>query len=359
MRCVRYHVSMKRSRGSSLSGVLALGVTVFVVMGVSAVAFLTAPSSLKKSMGTVTTSTAQRASTQSSAPRFFVLDAAGVHLLSADGGETPRLLKMPKERNVNLAMLQGIDVATGFPVVMGTSTQPLPSAEKRSPDEKRVASIAPRRADATSALMIQGGASAQTIVLRLPNGDGIRDAQVLGWWNSQSVAIFGLATSSRALFAADLSGTVRLVAHVPGYIERVRAEKDSVWFVEVTPGPGLEQPDQPPTKLHRLSDRGVDEIVAQEERSVIGSYVVQSRSMWAYQTDDGHVRLVSRDGVRSLGEGTPLLFLDASHLVLRRGNALVVRDLERMTDYRLPSFSDQAAVFGSSPSVIDEILKNT
>lgn len=335
-------------------GLLALFATFLVVGGVAAVAFVAAPRTPVPEQ--------QPPSDAPKKPSLYFPP-----FLTVDG--SARLITESAERELAwpddvkflgqpLSTVKGVEVATGESVELENGFVRSSSTAVRSPDGRRSAQSATHRQDATGSIEVRYGNDARSYVLRLPDGSGVRDAKPVGWWNDDTVAVFGLSTSTRDVFALSLTGTVRRVAQLPEFIEHVRVEDGAVWYVRVTPGEGLEQPAMPPTELHRVTMDGRDEAVVSEEGDVIARYVVQTPTVLAYQTEKGNLVLVSGGKAESLGRGTPVLFLNEEHLLILRDGALFMRHLDESTETPLPTVGSGSAVFPLLRANVDEMPKN-
>lgn len=337
------------------TGFLALFATFLVVGGVAAVAFVAAPRTPSGQDQKPVPEAQKKASPYF--PPFLAVDAS-VRLIT-DTAE--RTLAWPDDVKVlgqPLSTVRGVDVGTGEVAVLENGFVRSTSTAVRSPDGRRSAQSATHRQDATSSIEVRYGNESRSYVLRLSNGSGVRDAKPVGWWDDDTVAVFGLTTSTRDVYALDLTGTVRRVAQLPEFIEHVRVEDGAVWYVRVTPGEGLEQPAMPPTELHRVTPDGRDEAVVSESGEVITGYAILTPALLAYQTEKGGAVLVSDGKAVSLGKGMPLLFLNEEHLLIMRDGAVFMRHLDENAETPIPSITGPSAVFTLLRADIDETPKN-
>jgi hypothetical protein len=225
-----------------------------------------------------------------------------------------------------LSQIEGVDSKTGERAYLTTGFQRDAESGIHSPDGRRSLFPSPARPDGTGSVEVRLGSEKQTIVLRL-GSKGVKDVMPLGWWDTETVAVTGRTTSSRMIYAATLAGEVSPVAFIPDNANDLTVQGSNVWYVTLEPGQGLESPPGPPSELHGISRRGVDVTVAKEVTHVITSYVSFGQNA-AYQTDAGDLVFVPDGDTHQLplGKGTPLLFRDATHLVIRREGRLLAKD---------------------------------
>ncbi|MBU1032809.1 MAG: hypothetical protein ABH820_02570 [Patescibacteria group bacterium] len=267
-----------------------------------------------------------------------------------------------------LSTLQGRDTQTGEPVYLTTDFKRAPtSLGMRSPDGRRTLHPAQPKEDGTGIFEIGYGDDKQSIVVRTANGQGVKDVLPIGWWDSETVALLGLSTSSRAIFAVNLTGGVRQVANFPDTAERAIAWSGNVWYVTATLGQGLEDPLGPPSELHQVSFDGTYDLLSKESGRVIQYFVPSPNLQVAYQTEDGQITLarfkeLGEDEDRpSLpqGQGMPLGFLDEFRLVVRKGDQLLIKDIITGREDAIADLSStEGAVFMLTNPYIDEIIEN-
>jgi hypothetical protein len=139
---------------------------------------------------------------------------------------------------------------------------------------------------------------------------------------------------------------VKKVSDLPDFIERLRIFDGAAWYVTVTPGEGIEQPDAPPSAFHRVSLDGHDDRLVQEEKSVIGNYAVGARG-FAYQLDPEGVRWTNLEEgiILPLNDAVPLVYLDDGSLILRHMNALTLYNVVERKERVIAPISTSMAVF--------------
>lgn len=309
------------------TGILALIATFLVVGGVVFVAVLATPkinpdAQIPELPQPVTASPA------ASSTRVLVVDQNGARIVQ--GGES-MLLTWPDDAKLlgrPASQLEGVDALTGERVYLGNGFERAESPGLRSPDGRRSLHPAPPKADGTGSVEVRLGTDRQVIVLRFANGKGLKEGTPVGWWDAETIAVIGRATSTRMVYAASLTGVLTPVAILPETANRIATYSGAVWYITAEPGEGLESPFIPPSSLHRVTRAGKDELLVDSDDQVIMTYVPSGDEV-AYETQDEALFLLSNRVMRDvpLGSGTPLAFRDAAHLLLRRGDSIVSKDV--------------------------------
>lgn len=326
-------------------GLLALFATFLVVAGVVFVAILASHDSLDPNMGEPSPAMIAGLTEPTSTTRVLLVDADGTRLFA--GGEWTTL-SWPddlKRLGKSLSQLEGIDATTGERVYLENGFVRATSSGVHSPDGRRALRPSPARSDQAGSVEIWTGNSHETIVLRAADGRGIRESMPIGWWDSETFAVAGRATSTRAIYAVSLSGTVSYVSALPDEAQAISMRDGNVWYVIAQPGEGLETPQAPPSELHRAARNGTDDVIAREDLQVIGPYAVRDLSS-AYVTDDGSITLITNGKMAEtpLGNGIPLVFLDETHLVVRRDNGLIIKDTVTGLEEALAALGEEGAL---------------
>lgn len=237
----------------------------------------------------------------------------------------------------------------------------------RSPDGRRTLHPAPPKADGAGAFEVRFGLDRQIIAVRLPSGQGVKDVRPLGWWDSQTVAVAGLTTSSRAIFSVGLSGGTRQVAFLPDTAEQLAAYYGKVWYITANTNQGLEQSPAPPSELHQISFDGTDNLLSRETSRVIVRYAPSIDSQVAYLTDDGQTISANRGGVvydlntpnYPVGPGVPLGFADQTRLIFKKDQKMWLKDLiTGQEDFIADLTSAKGAIFILLTPNIDELNKS-
>ncbi|MEO5927104.1 MAG: hypothetical protein ABIO72_00350 [Patescibacteria group bacterium] len=328
------------------NGYLALFATFLVVGGVVFAAVLATPTINPDSKVPNLPESPVTTATPTSTGGILVVDHSGAMLYQKEGS---RPLSWPDDVKLlgrALSQMEGVDAKTGEHVYLTTGFVRATSTGIHSPDGRRALFPSPARADGTGSVEIRLGNEKQTIVLRV-GSKGVKDVMPLGWWDAETIAVTGRVTSTRMIYAATLAGEVTPIAIIPDNAADFSFEAGSMWYVTLQPGAGLESPPGPPSELHRLSRRDKDVVLATETTHVISVFIPFISSA-AYQTDAGDLTLLSNTDVTEipLGKGTPLAFIDATHLVIRRDGHLIKKDaITGLEETVLDMIPDGAAVF--------------
>jgi hypothetical protein len=306
---------------------LALFATFLVVGGVVFVAVLASPKIAPESPlpGLVPAPVDAPSATS---VRLVLVTSRGATLVAQGASKALSWPDDVKLLGESLSQLEGADALTGERVYLTNGFVRATSSGIHSPDGRRSLHPSPGQADGTDSVEVRLGSERQRFVLRLPNGRGVRGAMPLGWWDDETIAVAGRTTTTLVAYAISLTGEVMPVAVLPDTAEHFSLRDGALWYVTAEPGEGLESPPGPPSSLHRVERSGKDERVADEPERVVTAYVARGHR-FGYATDDGTmtVRMGSSDLAYPAGGGTPLLMPDETHLVIRRDNALILKDV--------------------------------
>lgn len=254
-----------------------------------------------------------------------------------------------------LSQFEGADAKTGERVYLAAGFLRATSTGIHSPDGRRALFPSPAKADGTGNVEVHLGNERQTVVVRLGNGKGVKDVMPVGWWDSDSLAVTGRVTSTRMLFAVTLAGEVSPIVSIPDAANGLLAQGGNVWYVTLEPGEGLESPPGPPSELHRVSRDGDDIRLSVETKNVITAYVPFGDTV-AYQKDSGEFFVISPlssldTGNIPLGDGTPLLFIDPTHVVIRKSGKLLRKEVfTGLEETILDTIPENASVYVVPPS---------
>lgn len=332
-------VMRQRKAGWKPNNFIAIFATFLVVGGIVAIAFVAAPRLPVQVSPSGTSSTVPTDGYQTTTmPLSIVTDAQGADMLRSEA----------QRHDLPFWAIQGVDIQTGEPVSVDENFKRNTSGRLHSPDGKRVAYVLSPKTDGTGSLGIKTKQIEQVLALRLKDGSGLHDAKILGWWDNQTVAFSALATSTRSLYVIDIQGIISEIAALPQYIERLRvtSQDESVHYVTVTPGQGIEQPDTPPSEIHAVS-RGGDEVIVYENAAVIGNYAIGQQS-FAYNIVD-HNRIEwfeqGATGTLSFADAAPLMYLDDGSLVLRHGQFITAYNVKSHSEKILTPVASSTAIF--------------
>lgn len=337
------------------NGYLALFATFLVVGGVVFASILATPTINPDAKPGVLPQPPVVTASPTGTGEVLVVSQEGAMLYAHEGSQKlswPDDVKLLKR---SLSQFEGADAKTGERVYLASGFVRATSTGIHSPDGRRGLFPSPAKADGTGSVEVRLGSETQTIVTRLGNGKGIKDVMPLGWWDSDSIAITGRVTSTRMVFAVTLAGVVTPIAPIPDVASGLSIEGGNVWYVTLEPGQGLESPPGPPSELHLILRDGADQRVVLETKNVITRYVTSGQTV-AYQMDSGELSVISPLSSSSQskipqGDGTPLLFIDWTHLVLRKDGKLFKRNvITGLEETILDSIPEDASVFVIPPS---------
>lgn len=336
---------------SEIKGLLALFLTVFIVLGVVAAAYVAVSKSVPRdSLKNEPAPVAE----EDIKPFFLLVDDSGARLVGSDGIRTLKWPEDVKLLNQPLSTMSGRDIRSGERVYLATDFVRVPVAEGiRSPDGRRSLHPYQAKPDGTGMVEVRLGDSSQTLVLRLSNGRGVRDARPLGWWDDETLAVVGFATSSRAVFAVSLNESLRVVASIPDDAGGLEMQNGQAWYITLQPGEGLESPPGPPSSLHRITLDGERADVLEEKDNVIAQYRTSLDGKVAYNTYDGELFYLSNIKT-PLGKGVPLEMLSDGRMLMKRDLQLLVKDPETGQEDMVMQLPETGgAVFAIKPGVVE------
>ncbi len=291
----------------------------------------------------------------SAKPFALLADDSGAWFQSASGSIPLMWPEDVKLLGSALSSFRGHDVKTGENAylesgfVFATS-----SIGIRSPDGRRSIHPTPSAPDGTGAILIRYGGDTSNVILREGNGRGIRDAQAVGWWDNETVAVVGIKNSVRTAFAVGIAGGVRVVASLPETATQIEMFDGGLWYVTITTGEGLESEPEPPSELHKFTADGKDSILLVSTTTVISRYVVVDGNLVATQNNEGKIHHSSyTEDVVAVGA-----LLDATadgKLLIRNGVDLLFGDPRSGGMASWPvSLEKRVAVFLLKSDAVDE-----
>ena len=324
---MRYAGVMSREPRQKTNVPLALFATILVVCGVALVAYVASQKPVPAASVAVNESSPSAAT--SSLPALLLVDAGGAKIV---WGEKSRTLAWPEDVKLlgqSLSTLEGRMVDDGRLVALDPEYRLADSHRFRSPDGRHEVLAAKARSDGTGAVDVIYGKDTQSIVIRLTNGTAVRSVIPVGWWDNDTIAVSGMVTSSRALFAVPLVGPVTQVAYLSDTYEHLVIMNGLAYYVTVTAGEGLEAESTPPSSIVRVLRSGTVETLATEPNRLVDRVVVHETGVVAYHAwGEGSSRTVIRfpDGRTAEGIGDPLAVLDDGRLISRQALGDAVRN---------------------------------
>lgn len=341
---------------------LAIFATLLIVGGVVLVTYVASQTPSAPSIASPAL-TAQHATSTSQA--FLVVSAEGSRIVTGDVSTPFHFPDDAAKLGAPLSTLEGVRVSSGERVVLDADAHVvLASDALRSPDGRRTLAAAPFRKDGVGTVFVRYGKETQELVLRLPDGTPIRSAIPVGWWDERTAAVTGVVTSTRAVFAVSITGSIERVAFLPDEFDHLSIERGAAWYTTETPGPGLEAQPMPPATMERIGRDGAHTIVATENAGLILSYVMNASGMVAYAIalqDGGASRgAVVSDGNMQPVDGVPLLVLKDGAMLLRRQNG---KEMSQIILVRVDGAEEVLSNLAGVPSdaavfALDEIHRN-
>lgn len=318
-----------RSSGRKATTFLALFTTVIVILGVTGVAVLTslrstAPSSSSRGLIAPTSTT-----TVASEPELLLVNDSGMTALSLDG-RTEHMTSAEFAARVPAPFrpVEGADAANGSPRVFSLDKGSKQPREYVSPDRRYVARMGQPKSDGASVIETwQPNEKPQQTALRV-GSLAVREAILFGWGDSKTLLISALSKGVHAVFSVSLGGSVSQLAPLPDTTIWAEGRGAEVWYVTAQPGEGIESDPKPPSELHRVTLKG-DDLVVRDDQRVFMSVVSGKDGRIAYRMDDGVAAFMRIGDVSSraiLDKRQPILFLDDGRLVVRDGFDLWVMD---------------------------------
>lgn len=288
---------------------------------------------------------AQTPATPGKGPAFLILSSDGLKLISLDGS---RELKISWPDDVSrlgkpLSQIRGVDLTTGQSVWLDSGFVRASSTAWRSPDGRRNAYLASDRRDGSGAVEVKQGNESTLLVLRQKSGRKITDEQLLGWLDKDTMALVAVATSTRNILTLDLNGTLTPIASLPDDAWLIKVADGVVYYARATSGEGIESPQSPPSSLWKIvPGKGIEEI-ANEPSHIIQNFVV-SEGMVVYTTEDNNMTQIANDGLKSLGKGIPMLYMNGQGtLSVQDGKLILIKNDGQSSE--LSNVSLQGAIF--------------
>ncbi len=250
----------------------------------------------------------------------------------------------------------GSDAATGSMkpfVIRDGEDQPDPVGF-RSPKGVYWAKIAPAKMDEATVIELKRGKEApQALVLRMKDGKGLKNGQLYGWFNDESLMVTAMATSTMSVFAADLNGQVRSLGALPEQVLFSSALSGALYAVTGNQDQGIEIAPKGPSEVFAFSaNRSFSGPVLHSE-SLISSILPDPHtkdSRFAFVTDTGKAYVTKGDDQVELGKLRPLLFLASGELIVRDGYDIAVHNVETGTSTRIGALPEgSVTVFPFNP----------
>ncbi|MHB8831157.1 MAG: hypothetical protein ACYC44_03535 [Patescibacteria group bacterium] len=265
------------------------------------------------------------APTSGKGPAFLVLSSDGLKLMSLDGSRESKIVWPDDVSKLGkpLSQIRGVDLETGQAVWLDSGFVRASSTAWRSPDGRRNAYLASDRRDGSGAIEVKQGNESTLLVLRQKSGRKITDEQLLGWLDKDTLVLAAVATSTRNILTLDLNGTLTPIANLPDDAWLIKVADGAIYYARATPGEGIEMSQSPPSSLWKIvPGKGIEEI-AEEPSHVIQNFVV-SEGMVVYAIEDNNMTQIANDGLKSLGKGLPMLYINGQGTLCVQNNKLAL-----------------------------------
>ncbi|MCR4278764.1 MAG: hypothetical protein NUV81_02555 [bacterium] len=238
-------------------------------------------------------------------------------------------------------IVPGVHFFSGVPVGVHSNKRIDNLYRVLSPDQKRELRPGSAREDGAMVVEIGMGDATEEHVIRFQDGKTVQDGEPVGWWDSQTFGVVGRLNGERHILAVALSGSVHDVAVLPDIAEQIVIQNGALWYVTLTPGPGLESPPEPPSTLHSVALGGEDTVVYTFKNDAIRRFIIGSTGDIAIQGESGTTEYLKGIDVpaSSIEKGMPLLFVREGELLLRRDNSLFLRDVESKKEISLGTYT--------------------
>ncbi len=284
---------------------------------------------------------------------IMVNDEHTVRVWTLDGEEVEAPLGFERLESYDRFII-GAHFTSGLPVGVRHDGRIDDVYRVLSPDQSRQLQPAEPREDGAGAIEIRNGSDIATHVIRM-DSQPVRDVTPVGWWDDGHFAVIGRIGGERHALSVSIGGDVRDVSTIPDEAEHISAQSGALFYVTLTPGPGLESPPVPPSSLSQLSSDGETRTVTTFDDDSILQYLVDGSGEYPHllQTESGRAYAIDGEGSRSdLGDTDAiLLFLDAKRVLIRRDSNLILLDIDTGAETKLGTHT------GFDPIVT--ILENT
>jgi hypothetical protein len=285
------------------------------------------------------------------------MEGSVLRLMSIDGQNQETIVWPDDVTSLGqpLSRIKGGDTLSGQPVWLDAGFKRASSTVWRSQDGRRDAVLSSDRSDGTGSVEIRQGFENTLLMLRQKNGRKINDHQLLGWLDNDTLAVVGIATSTRNIFALDLNGMVTSLSQLPDDAWLIKVADGAVYYARATPGEGIESAQQPPSSLWRVDKSGQAKDFYDVQDRVIQDFTVSDQAIM-FMYDNGNLEWWDKDSARvwDVGQGKPLLALPGLGFLCKQQDRYFLIDVVNSQVKRTDLEIGQAeAVFYLPQSVLD------
>lgn len=254
-----------------------------------------------------------------------------------------------------LSQIKGVDGATGQEAWLNPGFIQASSTVFRSPDGRREARLNTEKRPAGGSVAITYGNSVNTMVLRLRDGRRVVEPQILGWLNKDELALSGKVTSTAAVYTLNLSGDLSRWSYLPSDAMSASLKNGRVYYLRKE----IIQTQEPePTVKSSLwrayKDKPHEEVMTDQEH-VIDFFMPLEQGL-VYTTDKQELYISYQDGLKSAGNGRPLMLIGPDAVLASDDQGLFLLDYDgRRTDLGL---NHECSVFFLSKVALDKEVQS-
>lgn len=165
------------------------------------------------------------------------------------------------------------------------------------------------------------------VALRNSNGEMYQDLTFIGFADRMHAYVLGTITTRQVLLVSRV-GEIRVLAEVPESSVSLGIKDGDVWFATFVPGEGIESEPKGPSRLIRISQRGGQEVIAQDVE-VITHVLPGAKKSLAYATQAGGL-FVQMEEKRWSGVGKPLAWLRTDLLLIAQDKKVFLLDMTKL-----------------------------
>jgi hypothetical protein len=273
---------------------------------------------------------------------FLIVGGVGFYLLSRTVHDDPKLFSPPMiSASTTETLLLGFanprlprDEAFALDLPQKTLRELMPPANWRlSTQARQGIRLEPLVTPDVFRLQSDDG---WNVVLRTRTGIPYEDPVFIGFFDHDHAGIVA-HTDERVLLSVSRIGEIQVISKLSEQQSVRLVQSGAAWIVRFTPGEGIENANQGPSTLTRLTREGVSTTIAQSPGTIARIVPwLGGAEVYAYGTEEGTFTAVSGK-TRWQGTGVPLLWTDRSTLVYVQGRTLFKREAmtstaEKLTD---------------------------
>jgi hypothetical protein len=306
---------MSKTQPNPVKNALPVIATLFVVAGVAAIV-MSRPLDEPKGVPIqeVTATSTPQAYVAYTGPDGLHVIASGenasserVCTLPAGGGDVERLT----QEGVVVALASGQKVTFGFDCeAMGTS----PGARLVDTSED----------DAVGKVVFSDGTHDEVIALRGANNRPYLNPILVGWLKADTLAVIAFQNGARHALAVNPTGVVTPLGELPETATEFGVGDGAFWYVQASPGQGIEFGPRGPSEIHRIGTDGKDAMIVRDADNAMEAFLPGPGGRVTYLSG-GSVYIGQQSGVKNIGTGRPVGWMeDGTVLVLRDGKLTMI-----------------------------------